>query len=83
MNIGFDARRINELFCQIDADGGGTIDAEEFIRHLFPKTFHEIYSQQFDSEDGDESQAASPSRTPSQFSVYSRNPSDDDVHLEV
>ena len=43
MNIGFDERRIDELFLQFDMDNSGTIDASEFVRHLFPRTFYELY----------------------------------------
>jgi hypothetical protein len=43
MNIGFDEKRIDELFLQFDLDNSGTIDASEFVRHLFPRTFYELY----------------------------------------
>ena len=43
MNIGFDERRIDELFLQFDMDNSGTIDASEFVRYLFPRAFYEIY----------------------------------------
>merc|ERR1719399_1931038 len=45
MDIGLHERRIDELFQQFDKDGSGSIDASEFVRHLFPQTFHELYGR--------------------------------------
>lgn len=49
MHIGLEEKRIFELFEQFDIDRSGSIDAPEFIRHLFPKTFHELYGHHPDA----------------------------------
>mmetsp|Transcript_84773 Transcript_84773/g.132459 ORF Transcript_84773/g.132459 Transcript_84773/m.132459 type:complete len:101 (+) Transcript_84773:1-303(+) len=46
MNLDFDEKRIDAMFMQFDHDGSGTIDASKFLRHLFPKTFHQLYGKQ-------------------------------------
>merc|ERR1719183_3499069 len=43
MNIGISDERVDNLFHNFDVDGSGSIDASEFVRHLFPRAFHEMY----------------------------------------
>jgi len=43
MHIGLQDDRVVQLFETLDRDGGGGIDDKEFVRSLFPGSFHEIY----------------------------------------
>jgi len=43
MRVGLRDERVVELFETLDKDGGGSIDHKEFLRALFPGTYHEIY----------------------------------------
>merc|ERR1712083_493685 len=48
MHIGLSNERAIELFETFDADGGGSIDALELVRHVFPdalKKFQEVYGE--------------------------------------
>mmetsp|Transcript_30290 Transcript_30290/g.48911 ORF Transcript_30290/g.48911 Transcript_30290/m.48911 type:complete len:148 (-) Transcript_30290:22-465(-) len=66
MRLGLSEERVNALFIQFDADRSGTIDSSEFIRHLFPKTFHQLFdanegnSPRFESQDDSDSDLGSP-----------------------
>jgi len=44
LRIGLSDERIMSLFHFIDADGGGSIDDEEFTKTLFPLEYHQIYA---------------------------------------
>jgi len=46
LRIGLNDERIMALFHIIDADGGGSIDDEEFTRTLFPLEYHSIYASE-------------------------------------
>eukprot|EP00929_Paragymnodinium_shiwhaense_P112149 TRINITY_DN80402_c0_g1_i1.p1 TRINITY_DN80402_c0_g1~~TRINITY_DN80402_c0_g1_i1.p1 ORF type:complete len:881 (-),score=150.89 TRINITY_DN80402_c0_g1_i1:184-2787(-) len=55
LQMGLKDARVVELFQSIDVDSGGTIDDEEFIKHLFPSTYHEMYAKAMEEgEDGDD-----------------------------
>jgi len=43
MKVGLTSQRVGELFDMFDADGGGTIDSREFVRALYPESYHDIY----------------------------------------
>uniref|UniRef100_A0A7S4PV31 EF-hand domain-containing protein n=1 Tax=Alexandrium monilatum TaxID=311494 RepID=A0A7S4PV31_9DINO len=43
MNFGFSDERIFDLFRSFDQDNSGTIDDREFIRALFPDSYHDIF----------------------------------------
>jgi len=45
LNIGLSEGRIAELFNKFDEDGGGTVDAAEFVKALFPSTYHDMYDK--------------------------------------
>lgn len=53
MNINIPTERCILLFEAFDTDGGGTIDAMEFIRQVFPKAYHVLYGG---VEDGNEAE---------------------------
>merc|ERR1712187_189597 len=44
MQIGLSEDRIVQLFQLFDADGGGTVEPEEFVRVLFPKAHYALYA---------------------------------------
>mmetsp|Transcript_3020 Transcript_3020/g.6710 ORF Transcript_3020/g.6710 Transcript_3020/m.6710 type:complete len:684 (+) Transcript_3020:112-2163(+) len=48
MQIGLSNERILALFQTFDRDGSGAVDSKEFVRALFPYSYHEIFT------DGDE-----------------------------
>mmetsp|Transcript_45288 Transcript_45288/g.85010 ORF Transcript_45288/g.85010 Transcript_45288/m.85010 type:complete len:108 (+) Transcript_45288:2-325(+) len=58
MKIGLKDDRVVQLFATFDSDGSGTVDAQEFVRVLFPSAYHEIYSDN-DDEDDNESETNS------------------------
>lgn len=43
MKIGLQSDRALQLFESMDADGSGAIDAREFVRHVYPKSYVELY----------------------------------------
>jgi len=43
MQIGFSDERIFQLFESFDQDRSGSVDDREFVRALFPSSYHEIY----------------------------------------
>lgn len=43
LKIGLSRRRAADLFRALDADGGGSIEAKEFVAHLFPGYYHDIF----------------------------------------
>jgi len=43
MKLGLSEERIVQLFQSFDVDLSGTIDAPEFIRHLFPGAYHQLF----------------------------------------
>lgn len=44
MHIGLPSERIIQLFRSIDTDGGGSIDAKEFVQALFPHYLAQIFT---------------------------------------
>lgn len=51
MHIGLTDQRIAQLFGSIDIDGGGTIDAKEFVKVLFPQYFEPIFGESWMSDE--------------------------------
>uniref|UniRef100_A0A7S0FG85 EF-hand domain-containing protein n=1 Tax=Pyrodinium bahamense TaxID=73915 RepID=A0A7S0FG85_9DINO len=53
MRLGLNKQRVHLLFNSIDVDGGGTIDAREFVKFLYPEEYHDIFGivKQEDTED--------------------------------
>jgi len=45
MNIKLKTELVLQLFEEFDADGGGSVDAIEFIRQVFPKSYYDLYGQ--------------------------------------
>jgi len=43
MQVGFNGMRVIELFEMFDSDGSGAIDDREFVRAVFPESFHDVY----------------------------------------
>eukprot|EP00929_Paragymnodinium_shiwhaense_P087105 TRINITY_DN47402_c0_g1_i1.p1 TRINITY_DN47402_c0_g1~~TRINITY_DN47402_c0_g1_i1.p1 ORF type:complete len:801 (+),score=198.71 TRINITY_DN47402_c0_g1_i1:145-2547(+) len=56
MQMGLKDSRVVQLFETMDADGGGSIDDEEFIKHLFPSVYHEMYGQKREEEEAEEAE---------------------------
>lgn len=46
MQVGFSEERILKLFNSFDDDGSGTVDDHEFIKALFPESYHDIYDDE-------------------------------------
>eukprot|EP00416_Gambierdiscus_australes_P012960 CAMPEP_0171137526 /NCGR_PEP_ID=MMETSP0766_2-20121228/133514_1 /TAXON_ID=439317 /ORGANISM="Gambierdiscus australes, Strain CAWD 149" /LENGTH=145 /DNA_ID=CAMNT_0011601107 /DNA_START=1 /DNA_END=434 /DNA_ORIENTATION=- len=44
MHIGFTDERIFQLFDSFDGNHSGSVDHKEFVRALFPNSYHEIYA---------------------------------------
>jgi voltage-gated potassium channel len=70
MRIGLSEERAFQLFEAFDVDGSGTIDDEEFVRFVFPHTFHGIYAAQY-SETRHENPRRKRSRGLSTYSMRS------------
>lgn len=45
LHIVIEEYRAVELFESLDKDGGGSVDHKEFLRCLFPSTYHELYGK--------------------------------------
>lgn len=43
MQVGISDEQILSLYECIDRDGGGTIDDKEFVKALFPESFHDVF----------------------------------------
>jgi len=43
MRIGLAEKRMMQLFSTLDVDDSGEIDAQEFVRSVFPEAYHDIY----------------------------------------
>ena len=54
LGITLPPERIIELFDTFDADGGGSIDAIEFIRQVFPTQYAELHADDMGGEEGEE-----------------------------
>lgn len=52
LRIGLSKTRTAELFRSLDTDRGGTIDAREFVQHIFPDHFHDVFSRDSTPSDG-------------------------------
>mmetsp|Transcript_86929 Transcript_86929/g.202358 ORF Transcript_86929/g.202358 Transcript_86929/m.202358 type:complete len:194 (-) Transcript_86929:149-730(-) len=50
MHVGFSDERIFQLFQSFDQDHSGMIDDKEFVRALFPNSYHVIYNNKMDLE---------------------------------
>merc|ERR1719446_1062612 len=68
MRIAISDERIDQLFLRFDHDGRGVIDAPGFIRHLFPKAFHDMYQSELVDDAESSSFARSFQSSPSEKS---------------
>lgn len=50
MNIKLKTEMVLQLFEEFDADGGGSVDAIEFIRQVFPKSYFGLYGHTDDEQ---------------------------------
>merc|ERR1719487_1492899 len=54
MEMGLSEQRLVEIFESIDRDGGGSVDDREFVRALFPNSFHEVFKDDPEEEDDED-----------------------------
>jgi len=57
MNVGIKEKEVAEIFETFDRDGSGAVDDREFVREIFPQSYHKVYEEEDDEvvEDGAQS----------------------------